>query len=455
MSPAPGVINDMIAVIYKTTAPAAEIDRLPIPYPHDNPVNLSFPNVVPGTYIVKIHETPGGGVLGNLHHDFWTDASLSKLYAYTVKTFQVGLGRGTPYYDPADQDTDYINPDLNGLDYTVFKPGYGPLDWNANITTYVGGGFSYTDGQKFSQDEIYTLLVNNLLLQPVSQTGVGYPDDVIALSTDTAFGTTHYNKLLVADTSAQILTISISSLGSIPDGTIFGVNTQKHNSALRYLVVQLPVGKVCTVKGVLRNAVYMGRSEEITFIKKGDYLYIINWDGDYRRLGEKVFSDGIAPENSILCDGQWYAKADYPRLFNWYVDNLPSGEWVSGADDSTPAGDDIRKWVVGTSKFRAPDHRNMHYRIKDGSRATNSYQADEVGPADVKTTAWTGGGLGHNSLNNDSVGFLATHGDGGTINSDSASGTNRNTARTVKFSTISVNGETRVKNVAQNVYVII
>jgi hypothetical protein len=74
------------------------------------------------------------------------------------------------------------------------------------------------------------------------------------------------------------------------------------------------------------------------------------------------------------------------------------------------------------------------------------FQDQAVGPANIRTTAWTGSAIGHNSVSNDSVGFLATHGDGGTINSDSASGTNRNTARTITFSTISPSGENRVKN---------
>lgn len=455
ISPAPGITNDLIAVIYKTTAPAAEIDRIVKNPPHASPYDFNFTNLAAGVYIVKIHESPDGVTLGTLRHDFWVDASLQKLQAYTVLTFQVGLGRGAPYYDPADQDADYINPDINGFTYTVFKPGYGPLDWAANIAPYTGGGFSFTDGQKFAQDEIYTLLVSNLVVQPIQQSGVGYPDDVISLTADTAFSSSHYNKLLEVDSSVALLTISIADLTTIPDGTLFGINTQKHNDTLRYAILQLPAGKFCYINGVQRNALYLGRAEEAWFIKKGNFLRIVNWDGDYRRIGEKVFPDGNAPANGIALIGQWLAQADYPRLFNWYVNNLPVGELGSGTDDVTPSGDNIRKWIIGTSKFWVPDHRNMHYRVTDGSRLSNSYQADSVGPANIRTTAWTGGGIGHNGVSSTSVGFLATLGDGGAISSDSASGTNNNTARTSEWSLVSPTGETRVKNLAVNVYVII
>jgi hypothetical protein len=441
----------MIAVLYDG---AAEINRLPIPAPHTSPQDLDFINVAAKTYNVKIHETPDGTTLGNLRHDFWVDASLQKLKAYTVKTFQVGLGRGTPYFDPTDGDGDYINTDLNGLDYTVFKPGYGPLDWASNITPYTGGGFSFTDGQKFGQDEIYTLLVSNLVSQPLQQTGVGYPDDVVSITADTSFTSSHYNKLLEIDSSTPLLTITIADITTIPDGTQWGINTEKHNDQLRYCILQLPTGVFCYVNGSQINAIPIGRAEEPTFIKKGSSIRIVNWEGDRRRVGEKVFVDGIPPANGLPLIGGWKLKTDYPRLFPWYVNKLPLSELGTGTDDVTPTGDNIHKWIIGVNKFWFPDHRDMTYKATNGSRLANSYQADAVGPANVKTTAWTGGGIGHNGLSVDSVGFLATQGDGGSVSTDSANGTNRNTARTNTWSIISA-GENLVRNVATNVYVII
>jgi hypothetical protein len=383
LAPAPGVTNDMIAVIYKTTAPAAEIDRLPIPYPHTSPVNLSFPNVVPGTYFVKIHETPGGGVLGNLRHDFWTDASLQKLFAYTVKSFQVGAGRGTPYFDPADQAINYINTDLNGLDYTVFKPGYGPLDWATNITPYTGGGFSFADGQKFSQDEIYTLLVSNLVMQPILQVGGSYPEDIINETVDFTFDTTRYNKLLEIAGSATIFTITMPAFSSIPDGTKFGINT--HSGSQRYVTVQLPSGKSVPLNGDFFNTIYVGKGEEVHFIKRGDYLRIINWAGDHRRVGEKVMCGSKPPVNGLQLIGGWYLKVDYPRLFEWFVNVLDPGELGTGADDVTPDAANITKWIIGVNKFWCPKHNGRFYRATDpdssvdpdGSRPVNWPQADE------------------------------------------------------------------------------
>lgn len=453
MSPAPGVINDMIAVLYDG---AAEVDRIDIPAPHDSPVDLDFINVAAKTYNVKIHETPGGGVLGNLRHDFWVDASLQKLSGYTVKTFQVGAGRGTPYYDPADQDDEYINPDLDGLDYTVFKPGYGPLDWTANITPHTGGGFDFTDGQKFDQDAIYTILISNLVLQPIpSGSGGSFPADIVEVTADLAFTSAHYNMLLAVDASTAFVTITLPPFATIPDGVKFIINTERHNDVLTNCILQLPAGKQCFLNAGQFNTVYIGNNEQASFIKKGDYLIVIDWPGDRHRLGEIVLADGIPPVNGLELNGGWVLKTDYPRGFNWYVNNLPPSELGTGTDDVTPSGNNIRKWIIGVNKFWKPDHRNVHYRVTDGSRLANDYQADEIGPGEIKTIVRTGGSIGKNSLTSDDIGLLASEGDGGEVTSDSQSGTNRNTARSEKFSTISPNGENRVKNVAKNAYVII
>lgn len=467
ISPAPGVLNKLIAVIYDTNNAAAEIDRSdPVDPPHSSPHDFLFANLPSGTYIVKIHESTDGVTLGNLRHDFWVDATINSLLAYEVKTFQVGLGRGTPYFDPADQDVDYINTDLNGLTYTVFKPGYGPLDWDANITPYAGGGFSFTDGQKFSQDEIYTILISNLIAQPANQSGGGgYPDGVVQVTGDIFFSSTHYKKLL--EVSAFVnLTISIGDLSTIPDNTVFGINTQTildtdPDSDFRYAILDLPFGKYAMIHGLAKNRVFVGRGEEMAFIKKGNYLRLVNGGEGYRRVGEIVYAFGKPPINSLPLTGGWRLKTDFPRIFEDYVNVLDPGELGTGTDDVVPDAANRTKWIIGLTKFWVPDHGGIFHRPtdpdgnNDATRLPGNYQADAVGPADVRTTAWTGGGLGHNSLINDSVGFLATHGDGGTVNSDSASGTNRNSARTVQFSIVSTSGQTRPKNAAVNAYVII
>lgn len=71
----------------------------------------------------------------------------------------VGNDRGTPYFDPEDGDAQYVNTNLNGRTYVVFRMGVGALVWGYDIQTISGGGFEYINGQVFSEGETYTIFV--------------------------------------------------------------------------------------------------------------------------------------------------------------------------------------------------------------------------------------------------------------------------------------------------------
>lgn len=458
ISPAPGITNDLIAVIYNTLAPAAEVDRILKAAPHNNPYNFNFVNLVPGIYIVKIHETPDGVTLGTLRHDFWVDATLQKLLAYNILEIVVDRGQGAPFYDPSNGDIDYINPDIDGLTYEVFKPGYGILSWNADITPRTGGGFTFTNGTSFASAEIYTLMISNLVTQPISQTGVGFPDDVVTIPGDTVFSSAHYNKILEVDTGVEVINISID-LAAIPDATQFSINTQKHNNTLINVCLNLASGQTCLVNGRFEGSVYVGKGEDVTFFKKGSILRILTWNGDYRRIGEKIFSDGAPPSipNILPFTGFWIDKARVPRLWNWYVSRLAPGQFVPGTDNVTPAGANITRWGIGTNMIWVPNYQNLHLRNNSGGQADNELQGDAVGDAEVNFFVFTGTGVGKNGMRNPAQGLgpLASYGDGGFVSSDSAGGTNNNNERTGTFSIKSPFGENRVKNVAVRGYVII
>ena len=461
ISPAPGITNDLISVIYNTLAPAAELARIVKNPPHASPHDFSFTNMPVGTYIVKIHESPDGVTLGNLRHDFWVNAAINSVTAYTPKTFQVGLGRPAPYYDPAPGDTQYVNPDLDGLDYLVFKPGYGILDWGADIQKIAGGGFEFTNGQVFADGELYTVLINNLIQTqaPPGTAGNVFPNGVVDINGDTLFSSGHYSKILQV-ISANNCTLTIASLATIPDNTVFSINTQYHGLPFRYIILALPGGTECRIGGIGKANVFIGRSESWTFLKNGNVLYLINGEDSFRKVGQVVYTFGTPPPNSRPLTGGWLSPGDEPRLFYDYVNLLPFAHLGTGVVDTIPDAENRTKWIINGGKFWVPDWGGMFARMADpdgnidAPRRSGVYQADAVGPANVDTIAWTGLGRKNNELFADGVGFLATQGDGGAISNNTASGTNRNTARTNPWPIISPAGETRPKNVAVNAYVL-
>jgi hypothetical protein len=455
ISPAPGIADDFIAVIYNSLSPGAEVDRITAPAPHNSPFDFNFVNIPGGIYIVKIHETPGGGVLGFLRHDFWVDATLEKVLAYDPKTFQVGLGRSAPYYDPADQSDTYTNPDLNNLKYTVFKPGYGPLDWDSDITPIAGGGFKFTNNQKFGQDEVYTMLISNLVLQPTTASSLVYPKDILNITANTTFGPSHYNSLLEINTGQSVLEIAIN-LSSIPDGTQFGINTHRHNGAL-ITVALIITGGNCILNGRAEGTIYINRSEDATFFVKSGELRVVNWNGEYRRVGEKIYSEDAPPTiaNILPFTGVWVEKNTYRRLWFWYVARLAPGQIFTGTDDVAPTGADVYKWGVGANKMYVPNYADRVLKVNNNGQSDNEYQADSVGPADVRARVFTGQGIRNNQSHGDGVAALATYGDGGEIRTDGATGTNNNSVRIDAWPIISAIGETRVKSIAVRAYVII
>lgn len=462
ISPAPGITNDLISVIYNTLAPAAEIQRIVKTPPHASPHDFSFTNLPVGTYIVKIHESPDGVTLGNLRHDFWVNAAITNTTVYDKKTFQVGLGRTAPYYDPAPGDTQYVNPDLDGLDYLVFKPGYGILDWVADIQTIPGGGFEFTNGQDFFDGELYTILVNNLV-QSVSGSGptVTFPAGRVFMSGDLLFDATMYSKFIEVGANNSC-TLTMPVVASIPDNTTFSINTHGVGPAQPFRFVKLvtPTGGFI-VNGVSRPSITIGRGESWFFAKDSNYWFVLSGSDSYSRVGQIVYSFGKPPLNSLQLVGDWYLYSDFERLNSEHISQLPASDVIISATQGfVPTQEQRTKWILGPTMFWLPDHGGLYHRMQDywgnidPARTPGDYVSDSVGPANVKTIAYTGSGLGKNSLNNDGVGFLATHGDGGTVTTDSQSGTNRNTARTGSWPIISPEGETRPKTAVINAYII-
>lgn len=459
ISPAPGVTNDFIAVIYKTTAPAAEVDRILIEAPHDEPQSFQFNDLVPGTYVGKVHDTPDGEILGNIRHDFWADASVLKLNAYTILDVVVDRGMGAPKYDPAHEDTQYVNPDLDGLTYLVFKPGFGPLVWGLDIQEITGGGFEFINGQDFQNNEAYTILISNLTQTSITETGgASYPEDVVEIPGNITFGASHYNKLIQVNSANEIVTITIAALEIIPDGTKFGISSQ--TGIQRYVTLQLPTGKFCIVNFAQRNHVYIGRAETIHFIKKGEsYLHISSWDGDYRRVGEYVDSSGYGGPNKLELAGGWVTKTSIPRIFNWYINVLPVDELGEGDEDVTPDADNITKWIIGPTKVWFPDFSGRFRRTVSsdntvdlgGPRKAGSYQADDNKAHNHVTAPYNKASARASEVDGTNT-TGSTDGNGATTEYRiAAMDITKWTAATI----VDQGTESRPKNVAVNVYVII
>ncbi len=419
--------------------------------------NTTITPVNPVMHQVEIWSTADNVNLDQLLGTCDIDASISNTVAFGYIQFLVDRGNGDPEYDPASGQGQYVNPDLDGMDYLVFKEGFGPLKWDIDIQTISGGGFEFINGNEFSSGEGYTIQYS--LVSTSSSTtssGLTFPEDVVEVTGNITFSNTHYNKLLEVNSSSGAITITITSLDALPNGTKFIINT--HNGSQKAVTLQLNTGRYCLINGNQENAVYLGRAEEVGFIKKGSYLRVERGGEHFKNIGQRYFADGLAPVNGLPETGGWYLKTEYPRMLNWYILRLPSGERINGTEDSTPSASDRTKWIIVATKFWMVDRGGYFDRpidpdanIDSSARTSGDIQDDAVGPANVNTIAWTGATVGKNFLASDRVGLAATNGDGGVVSSTSASGVNRPNARTITFP-LATSGQTRPKNVATNVY---
>lgn len=388
-----GAVNITEPILFsmrEVSAPLAEVySRLFNPAPASTVIFTSGPVKPINHYVDWWISNPSGQKLELLHT---TEVDLSLIEEVAFKTLEFVVDRGISAespYDPASNQTDYNNSDLVGATYIVFKPGIGPLSWNADIELIETGGFRYINGSVFESDERYSLLIStkSVFNAQVNNSG-GFPNDYIDLISDRIFSASDYGKMIEADASVPVLTLTIDNMATIPEGTVFGVSNYKSgiNSGVRYASISLPSGCYCMIGGKARQKIYIGKGEGAVFFKKGIELKVIEPASGWESVGRRVSQDGLPPLNGLPELGGWYVKAEYPRILEWYVEDLSPFEAVGGTDDVTPNASTRTKWVVGNLKFWAPDSGGYFDRYADpdadvdveaGARTSGQTQADE------------------------------------------------------------------------------
>jgi hypothetical protein len=444
--------------------PLAEVYRSDVLLPPHTQRNITIDDLNPVMHSVELWTTVDDVNLNQLRGRCDIDASQYTQVAFDDIYFIVD--RGLPL-DPVSGQGQYDNPDLAGKQYKVFMPGFGPLiegihiERNTDVNNVDIGGFHFINGQVFLHEAEYTIMIANLTTQQVPAGGnnSGYPNAIVSVIGNIDLAQPHYTNLLeVISQNNNNITITIPDIATIPENTKFGINTHNFNydHGYRYTILQLPTGTYTLINGIVRNTVYIARGENVSFMKQGSYLRIINdWVGP-KTVGTKVYADGLSPVNGLPILGGWYTIAQYPRLFYWYVNALPPGELGTGyTDDQNPDMLTRLRWIIGVNKFWVPDHGNAFYRNSYSGRGVNTFEDNALQPANINTRAFTGVGIGKNSIptGNPGVGVLATFGDGGAIDTNGSSGTNR-TTHTDPWELITGSSETRPKNVAQTLYVL-
>jgi hypothetical protein len=459
------ITNYLIAVARKTTTPLVIEAQEAYAPPHPATRNVVVPavgSIDPVIYYVDFYESTNGVSLDLLLSQFVYD--LKNQVVIFERRFYV-VGGPLTYDPPANQDT-LTDAYLDGKTISgFFKSGQGYLRPNTEpIVEWIpvtGGGIQLQNNLIFSQDEVYCVEISYLANQ-TQIVGGGLYNGVQLIDVNTTLNSSYRGKRLRCEASASsTLVVTLESVASVPDGTFYHFTT---NGGTHNQTRILPFGSE-TIKynGENYPEIWIGKGEFVRIVKVGSIWEAEMAHDNILKVGEHFSGTWKDHPSSKPEDGTLYDGDEWPRPWWWLKNKLPSTHYI--VDDNVvnggythPAGQE-GLFVLHSSlkKFRLPNTQNISER---GLKNFNSYGADaqrvydypggvqneSVGPANIKTTAWTGNGIGHNGVSSTSVGFLATLGDGGLISSDSASGTNNNSARTITFSVISPGGENRVKN---------
>jgi hypothetical protein len=398
-----GYTGDLIVVWYKATSPLTEVDRsAAMPFPVSEVITAE--NLDPEVYTFKFFQSDNGVALTTLLRSWSIDASA--FGDVTVQQYEYVCDRGSsgtdPFWeDPVTGDTQIVDERLDGAaqsDCELYTEGKGKrltADWEM----LSGGGVKLlATGDAFDNGQ--AIFVSRFS-RGTSSTDfgglVGSSDyaDVIDLSADDAFDTTHKNKLINCTGSNPVTTYTLLSLATMPDCKL---KFSTHGMSGNYLTIQLAGSDIIPFWGSNRSAIHLGKGEWIEILIKSNVAYILSDGTGYQKLGKRDLVDAAGLNQKLLDGLTEYQIDEWPRIAD-YIASLPSNMIITVFASWTPTYG-VHKFYYNESGgvFRLPDDRNMHYRAlstfaggTDAERygtsgivgGTNSntpgaYQADEI-----------------------------------------------------------------------------
>ena len=434
------ISNYFVFALYDATAPTVLLESIQPPKPYGNPLQISFTyNCLNGhIYIIKLWESADSSATGVVRNSFSqsvnqnTDSVLIKLDEYLEVGVTPGLVAGA---------SSYVNTDWEGWNYSVERLGYGTMTPNVageiqNYSQDAGGGFTLTQmGDKFDNGEKFVV---RFIPQVISVAPpAGTPSSLFStgrvITASETLTLTDVGKALMIQSSTNRITLGLPSIATVSDYSFFylysfgGVHI---NAVIQANGSDKFIGNV--------SQIILGKNEVLKIFKAFGIWNIENELTGAKQVGELVYNYGIVPYplNTLPLAGQEVNRLDYPRLWNWVVNNLGSQSVVSDSawnsafitvDGNTyytnkgffSAGD-------GSTTFRLPlidhyfirpiDYANLRY---PGSLEIQTIQAhthpikrgDSYSGSIYKNDLFVGGGQGQNpqpGMKTDSYGATET-----------------------------------------------
>lgn len=373
--------NWLIARARKVSDPLVEITREEYPSPLAASFNVLLPpsgSIDPVNYYVDFYESSDGSTLDSLLATFVVNAKSNLIVEET--RFYKGGGAGTA--DPPAFGDTLTDPYLDGKTIArVFKEGPGrPLVPEAY--TYkewelvTGGGIKLLNGAIFGQDEVIAIVISYLGQQTNVSAGNLY-NGVVTKTATTTLTSTDRNKRIRCVGASSRMVITLESLAAVPDGTFYHFT---HNDGNQLQTKIIPAGG--------NTITYFTQTFTELTISPGEYLRVEKvgsiWEAvlvhsGILQVGERFSGTWKDHPNCKPEDGTLYDGDDYPRIWWWINNKLPSTHVIT--DDTVinggythPSGKHGLFVKHSTQKkFRVPNTQGWSER---GMASFTTYNAD-------------------------------------------------------------------------------
>lgn len=413
-----GETGYIIAVLVKSTAPLTEIERVVYPAPHSQQTHL-FEGLQPVWHLIRFWRSSDGVALDEEILTLAGNARSGAIYSVTRYEYVVDRGESDPgvWADPVQDDTGLRDTRLYNNVYWVEERGTGSLLTTEIIDrTDLGGGFDFVDAnKKMESGGVYVVtVVERVDISGDSDSGSFIGEGVFILDEDQDYSNNlHSGKVLIADFSTTVGTLTIQNLLLVPDGEF---TLQTHGGLQRNVVIQLDAGDTVNFRKQAVNKIILGEGEQIKIMFLDNVMYVLDPVTNHFRLGQRIWADFIL-QNTIAADGGLRVLADYPRA-DELIDLLLAGEVVnettwqtSQVIDGITTYPNKGKWMREGLNFRPPDMRSMTIKglsATDGTVTGGRYENQATlahyhfiandqdgGTPYLSTNHSTGGNLGY------------------------------------------------------------
>lgn len=335
-----GETNYIIMVPKKSTAPLSDVictidgvaaqTRKVYAAPHSQRSFL-IEGLDPVWYIIKFYRSVGGVALDEEILTLAGNALTGALYPITKYEYVVNRGYDNTapvatgsevWADPSEGDTGIRDERLLNKTYWIEERGTGSLRTD-EITdrSDAGGGFDFSaaliaDGKVMNDGATYiATVIERVDAAPTSGGGSSDYNDIVILTADIDFDPTlHASRVLISNWASDIGTLTMPNLSLLPDCKF---KLQTHGGTQSFAAIQFDAGDTIEFRKSDLNVLYLGSGEEIEIIIKDNVAYIGDYDGDYDKVGQRVWGDADTELNAVIRNGTQYTQASQPRLMQW------------------------------------------------------------------------------------------------------------------------------------------